>query len=220
MASHAVVVSAAVVLGALLGPLQAGLVQSVPTEASRWPPSLVRDRRGVALGLLSAVLFGLLAAHWADRPALLPAYLYLAAVGVVLAVIDVAHHRLPNVLVLPSYGVLAALLGVAALVEHDGSALLRAAAGAATLFGGLLLLALAQPAAMGFGDVKLAGLLGAALGYLSWGAVLGGIVAAFLLGGLAGVLLLASRRGGLRTEIAFGPFLLAGTLLALLAVGA
>ena len=68
---------------------------------------------------------------------------------------------------------------------------------------------------MGFGDVKLAGLVGAMLGWLSWSALLVGAFAAFVLGGVVGIAVIASRRGNGKTPLPFGPFMLAGAALAL-----
>ena len=90
----------------------------------------------------------------------LPAYLYLGAVGVALAAIDLDTKRLPNVIVLPSYPVAAVLFLLPALLEGQWDNYVRAIAGAAALFGVFFLLALIHPAGMGFGDVKLAGVLG------------------------------------------------------------
>jgi leader peptidase (prepilin peptidase)/N-methyltransferase len=149
------------------------------------------------------------------QPPLLPAYLYFVVIAVVLAVIDLESRRLPNVIVLPSYVVLAVLLTASSLWRHDFWPLARAGIGGALLFVFFMVLAAAQPAGMGFGDVKLAGLIGLALGYLSWSALLIGAFAGFLLGGIAGVVLLA--RGRSRdTTIPYGPFLIAGALLAIL----
>ena len=93
-----------------------------------------------------------------------------------------------------------------------------AAAGAA-LWMAYFLLRLANPAGLGFGDVKLAGVLGLYLGFLGWEVVLAGTFAAFLLGGGWGVWLILSRRGTARTSIAFGPFMLAGAALAMVLPG-
>jgi leader peptidase (prepilin peptidase)/N-methyltransferase len=76
-----------------------------------------------------------------------------------------------------------------------------------------------HPAGMGYGDVKLAGLLGLYLGWLGWGPVLVGTFTGFLLGGLVGVALLVTRRAGRRTAIPFGPFMLGGAMLALFFAG-
>jgi leader peptidase (prepilin peptidase)/N-methyltransferase len=78
-------------------------------------------------------------------------------------------------------------------------------------------LAFAYPAGMGFGDVKLAGVLGLVLGYLSWWAVAIGAFTGFLLGAVVGVAVMASGRGNRKTALPFGPFLIAGTLIAVFA---
>ena len=153
-----------------------------------------------------------------DLDAALPAYLYLAAAGLALALIDVDHRRLPDRIVLPSYLVLAALLLIASAVSRDWWALARAGLGAAVLFACYALLAVGHPSgssAMGFGDVKLAGLLGGLLGYLSWPALAVGAFAGFLFGAVVGVALLGTGRCTRTTAIPFGPFMIAGTFAAL-----
>jgi leader peptidase (prepilin peptidase)/N-methyltransferase len=145
----------------------------------------------------------------------LPAYLYFTAIGIALSAIDLKHHRLPNAIVLPSYLVIGVALAGSAWWQHDWWALARAGIGAAGLAGFFLAVALSYPAGMGLGDVKLSGLIGAVLGYLSVAAlVLGGFLG-FLLGALVGVAVLASGRGGRKTAIPFGPFMVAGALLAI-----
>ncbi len=119
----------------------------------------------------------------------LPAYLYLAAVGLALALIDLDVKRLPDVLTLPSYVVGAVLLGVASL--DDPHALLRAGLGRCALYGVYFALAFAYPAGMGFGDVKLSGVLGLYLGWLGWDVWAAGLILGFLLGGVAGVAVIA-----------------------------
>ena len=150
-----------------------------------------------------------------NDPAALPAYLYFTAAGVALAAIDVEYHRLPDVIVLPSYPVVLVLLGVAALVDRDFSALLRALTGGAALFGAYRTLAFIHPAGMGFGDVKLAGVVGAVLAYLSWGTLIVGTLGAFILGSVVGGAWVAAHRGGRKAGIAFGPFMIAAALLAI-----
>ena len=80
-------------------------------------------------------------------------------------------------------------------------------------------LAFLYPGGMGFGDVKLAGLLGLYLGWLGWSSVLVGTFTGFLLGGLVGVALLATRKATRRSAIPFGPAMLAGALLAVFLAG-
>jgi leader peptidase (prepilin peptidase)/N-methyltransferase len=146
--------------------------------------------------------------------ATLPAYLYLAAVTIALAAIDLDVKRLPNAIVLPSYLVGAALLAVAAATAGDWGPAGRGLIAMAVLAVGYFALAAAYPGGMGLGDVKLAGLLGLYLGWLGWGEVLVGTFAGFLLGGLVGAVLLVTRRAGRKTALAFGPYMLAGAMLA------
>ena len=147
--------------------------------------------------------------------AALPAWLYFTAIGLALAAIDLEHRRLPNAIVLPSYPVLAALLTLASAITGDWWALGRAAIGGLALFLFFFGLAFVYPAGMGMGDVKLGGLVGGVLAYMSWAALVIGAFAGFLLGALVGGALLATRRAGRKTAIPFGPFMIAGALLAL-----
>lgn len=162
----------------------------------------------------------------------LAACAYFAVMAVRLTVIDVRHHLLPNRIVFPSYAVGGVLLlaaaatvlvsGADAGAVPDGGARLFGVPGVRILAGGAVLwlfyfvLRMVYPPGMGFGDVKLAGVLGMYLGYLGWGHVFAGTFAAFLLGGLWSLGLLAARRGTLKSDIPFGPFMLAGSCAAML----
>jgi leader peptidase (prepilin peptidase)/N-methyltransferase len=133
---------------------------------------------------------------------------FLLAVLVTLSVIDYERRILPNAIVLP-----AAVVVLAAQIATEPGRTpewLVAAFGAA---GALLVLSLVNPAGMGMGDVKLAFLLGAALG--------GHVVTALLIGSLciwpvAVVLFIRHGRAARRTAIAFGPFLGFGAIVAAL----
>ena len=138
------------------------------------------------------------------------ALLYLAAVSVVLGLIDIDTHTLPNRIVLPSFLIGIVLLGTATFVSSDYSALIRAGIGSAALFLAYGILAFAYPGGMGFGDVKLAAVLGLYLGYLGWSQLVVGAFAAFLIGGLFGLALMAFRRANRKTSIPFGPWMLTG----------
>lgn len=137
-------------------------------------------------------------------------YAILAAGSVALAVIDARTHRLPNRWVLPGYPVLIVLLTVACLCGAPWSSLLRSVVAGAVLFAFYLLLRMLGPGGMGGGDVKLAGVLGIALGWVGWGALAVGAVAGFVLGGVYGVMLIALRRASAKTAVPFGPWMLAG----------
>ncbi|GAB3857982.1 A24 family peptidase [Nocardioides maradonensis] len=145
----------------------------------------------------------------------LAAYLVFAGVGVALAGIDLDVRRLPDVIVLPAYPVLGLLL----LVDHEWLALLRAAEGGAALFAFFFVVWLIAPGGMGYGDVKLSGIVGAMTAYLSWGTLLVGAFGGFLLGALVGVLLIATQKAGRKSAVPFGPFMILGALMAILGAG-
>jgi leader peptidase (prepilin peptidase)/N-methyltransferase len=138
------------------------------------------------------------------------AYLYFAAISLALALIDIDTHKLPNSIVLPAYAVGAVLLGVAGVVGGNYDGLLTAAIGALGLGLVYLLLFVFVPGGMGFGDVKLAGVIGLFVGFLGIGPLLAGAFAAFLLGGIFSIVLLVSRRAKGKTKVPFGPWMLGG----------
>jgi leader peptidase (prepilin peptidase)/N-methyltransferase len=162
----------------------------------------------------TGVMFGLVA-WWCGLSWELPAYLYLAAIGVALSAIDLDVRRLPDKIVLPSYVVTLLLLLLPAVVEGRWDALLRAVLTGVGLFAFYFLLALIYPAGMGFGDVKLAGVLGMYLGWSSWGLAIIATFVAFLLGAVVGVGVMLRTRQGRKTKVPFGPFMIVGTFLAL-----
>jgi leader peptidase (prepilin peptidase)/N-methyltransferase len=163
--------------------------------------------------LATAALFVAVTAKFGLTPTL-PAYLYLAAIAVALAMIDLDVYRLPDAIVLPSYVVGPLLLAPAVVAGGDWRSAARGLIAMAALWLCYFAIALLYPGGMGFGDVKLAGLLGLYLGWLGWSSVVVGAFAGFLLGGLAGVALLLTRRAGRKSAIPFGPAMLAGAMLA------
>jgi leader peptidase (prepilin peptidase)/N-methyltransferase len=156
---------------------------------------------------------------WTQTPAafwlVLAAGLYYLFMAVRLSVIDIKHQLLPNRIVFPSVGIAGALLLSASLVMLDGGAAVRTVVGAVVMWAVYVVLRLISPSSMGYGDVKLALVLGLYLGFVGWPAVLWGTVLAFVLGGLWGLALIVSRRGTGKTQIPFGPFMLAGALIVL-----
>jgi leader peptidase (prepilin peptidase) / N-methyltransferase len=147
----------------------------------------------------------------------LVALLYLAAISVALAMIDIDTHKLPNSIVLPAYGVGAVLLSASSILTGSSGSLVSALIGAAALFFVYFALFFFVPGGMGFGDVKLAGVLGLFLGYLGWGPLIVGALGAFLLGGIFSIVLLVSRRGTGKSKVPFGPWMLGGAWLGIFA---
>lgn len=160
-----------------------------------------------AAGLLLVALLAL-----GPRP-ILVGLAWLAVVTPRLVAIDVAEHRLPDAIVLPGYPVVLAgvvLDGWASGIPPFGAIL----AGCAY---GLLILALHLLGGMGFGDVKLAPLLGALAAAAAPGGAVLAVVVTFLLGGLAAVVVLIRRGTGAR--MAFGPPMLLGAWTAIALMG-
>ena len=133
------------------------------------------------------------------------AFFCLALVAV--SATDIEHRIIPNRIVLPAAGIVLA----ANTTLHPS---LEWALGALGASGFLFAAALAYPAGMGMGDVKLALLMGAALGRTVSAAMLIGMVAALMPG-----LVLLARHGGAarKIRIPFGPFLALGSVVALFA---
>jgi leader peptidase (prepilin peptidase)/N-methyltransferase len=178
-------------------------------QARTGPPSL-------AIELTTALLLGGLAAR--IHPGLvLAAAGWLAICTVPLAWIDAAVHRLPDVLTAPAYAGTAAFLLLAAATGGHWHNLVRAALGGLVLAAFYLVLALISPSGMGIGDVKLAASLGTLLAWFGWATLLAGAFAGFLLGGLYGAALLAARRAGRKQHIPFGPFMIVGAFVVVLA---
>ncbi len=143
------------------------------------------------------------------------AFVVFVAAGVALCIIDARTHRLPNAIVLPVWAVCAVLLAGASAAGAGWGAFGRAALGSAVLFLVFLVLRLAGPRGVGGGDVKLAGLVGLLLAWIGWETLLVGVAASFVLGGLFALILVVLRRADRRTQIAFGPWMLAGAWFAI-----
>jgi leader peptidase (prepilin peptidase) / N-methyltransferase len=211
------VVAACAAVGLVTGVVLEVVVDRVPQRKmlSTWTPQDVRATRAAAVAGITASLFVGLALRYHDSWAL-PAFLAVAAGLVALSVIDLEHFLLPNRIVYPLALATLTLLTLAALVDGAWDALGRAVLGGLAGMLTLAVLHLASPRSMGFGDVKLAFVLGLALGWLGWGELVLGLFCGFLAGALVGLALIALRRRGRKDHLPFGPFLAFGTLVALL----
>ncbi len=132
------------------------------------------------------------------------AWAYTAFLLTVLA-IDLETRRVLNVMVGPA-AVVALLASFLPGMPGPVAALVGGAAG----FGGFLVLfVIGRGRAMGFGDVKLAGLIGLMLGYP---AVVPALALGIVLGGVAALALLIARKAGRKSYIAYAPYLALGAL--------
>jgi leader peptidase (prepilin peptidase)/N-methyltransferase len=178
-------------------------------------PAVSSTARQVGVAIACGVLFGALAARFEDSWAL-PAYLVLAAALVVLSVIDLELYILPNRIVYPLGFAMAVLLTIAAVGDDDFDAIVRGLVAGVVAFTIFFVLHLISPRSMGFGDVKLAFVLGLSLGWLGWGYVLLGLFLGLFYGAVIGIVLIATRVRAKSQALPFGPFLAAGALTAIL----
>jgi leader peptidase (prepilin peptidase)/N-methyltransferase len=173
---------------------------------------------GAVAGVGSAVVALAIGPH-----PVLPLFVALVVLGTGLGAIDLACHRLPLILVSPAIGVGAVLLALLAAVTGEWGSFGRALLGAVVLGVVYYLLYLVPGQNLGFGDVRLAVLLGLFLGWLGWAQVIWGILLPWLVNGPVVLALLLTGRVTRKSRLPFGPAMLAGALLAVVvpvAVGA
>lgn len=139
----------------------------------------------------------------------------LVPVGVALAVVDWRTRLLPTTVIAPSYLLVIVGVLVCFAATRDTDDLARAGWGWLIAGGLYWLLWWIHPRGLGYGDVRLSGVLGLALGQLGWGPLLVGVYSGFLLGGLVGGLLSVLRVVD-RKGYPFGPFMLVGSIVGVL----
>jgi leader peptidase (prepilin peptidase) / N-methyltransferase len=168
----------------------------------------ISPRYPLVEALTAALCVGAVLAHRSASGIALSILLILLVVPA--ALIDLEHRIIPNKLTALG-AVLALLIGLALDPAGEPERLIAGAAAG----GFLLLAALAYPAGMGMGDVKLAAVLGLLLGR----AVAPALLVALLCGALVGAAIIAHKgaREGRRTAVPFGPFLALGALVAVFA---
>jgi leader peptidase (prepilin peptidase)/N-methyltransferase len=147
----------------------------------------------------------------------LPAYLYLASVGVAVALIDVDMRRMPDAIVLPSYVVSLLLLLPAGAVEANWWRSERALIGMAAMLAIYFTIALAYPTFVPFGDVKVAGLVGLYLGWLSWAAIALGVLLSFVLAAASGSVAVVAGRPARAASLPLSGCLVAASVISLFA---
>ena len=163
----------------------------------------------LANGGLFAGLAARLGFNWA-----LPAFLVLAASLLALACIDLEHLILPKRIVYWAFALVAGLLVLAAAINGEWEKLLVAAICSAAWFAVFFIMNFTSPRILGFGDVRLALLLGLGLGWFGWRYVVLGFLAANLAGAIAGLTLIAMKRMTRDQQIPYGIFLALGTAFA------
>lgn len=189
---------------------RAPVVRKIPYADLAARPGL-----GIRLAVATAVV-GLLVAYRVEWSWDLLVALPLVPAGVLLAYVDWQTTYLPTRIIAPSYAVAIVTILIAGLASGDHDDLLRAVIGWAVYGGSFLLFWLVFPGGWGYGDVRLSGVLGLVLGALGWSELYVGILGGVLLGGLGGLVLTLVNRS-FRKRFSYGPFMLAGALLAITA---
>jgi leader peptidase (prepilin peptidase)/N-methyltransferase len=146
----------------------------------------------------------------------LPAFCVFFASLLAISVIDLDHYIIPNRVIYPTLAVTIPLLVVAAAAGGSWDHLRNAAIGGVAGFAVLLAIHVAVPRGMGFGDVRLAGVIGMMLGWLGLRYLFLGLFLAFLLASVIGVALIAARLRSRKDAVPFGPFMALGAVLAVL----
>lgn len=209
----------AVAIGAVVAGMAAWALTGFMLGTATSDAPILRRRLQVPV---AAVLGGLagLAPSWSETLA----FVVLAVASGLLTVVDLAEERLPDAIVLPLLPITAALFTFAAWVTGDWAALGRAGLAAVAMFVLYFLMMMFSPD-LGFGDVKLAAVVGAFCGWFGWGAAMLGFAAAWILFALTGLVALATRKRGLmgselKTSLPFGPFMILGAVVGAFWAGA
>lgn len=163
----------------------------------------------------TAALFAGAALRFGAVPEL-AAYCVLFAGLVAVSVADVRVGLVPRVLVYPTLALMAASLVGAAAATGDWHALLSSAVGGAAGFLVFFAIWFVAPRSMGFGDVRLAGVIGAGLGWLGYPELYLGFLVAFVVGAVVGLVKMAVQGTGRKTALPFGPALAAGAVVGVL----
>src|SRR5262245_6624098 len=164
--------------------------------------------------LANTSLFVLFALKFGADP-VLPAYWCLAAALVALVWIDLHEFRLPREITYTAFAISVLVMMNAALFDREFDHFWKAVAGAGIALAIMLVIYVASRGGMGDGDVRLAPLLGLHLGYISLAIVPVGLFFGFLIGAVVGIVMMATSKAGRKTALPFGPFLAAGTVLAI-----
>jgi leader peptidase (prepilin peptidase)/N-methyltransferase len=219
-----VAIVGAALVGVLVSPALLRLVVRVPAMAtvgyvSDEEPTITPRFRERAVRVTTPLFFAL--AAWRFEARVLVPFLVLFAVLVVVSVIDLEHYRIPDRIVFPALAVSAGLITFVTVINDVSMVHVRnALIGAVAYFVLLVIPHLVYPRGMGFGDVKLALLMGLFLGWLYSDPVQGivlimwALVVGCVLGVLAGVFFALVR--GRRAEFPFGPALALGCAVAIL----
>jgi len=188
----------------------APLVMAAANVTSSSVPPARRARGPAAVALVLAATAALLTSQ--RGPSLAAACAPLLLIGTAAAVVDARELRLPDPLTALLLCLALLGVGVHSVMHGDDRAAARAVAGLLIALGALAIGKLLRPAAIGWGDIKLAPSLGAYLGWSSWQALYVGMLLWWLLILLVAVARAMSNRRR-DDPVPYGPAMILGTVL-------
>ena len=200
----------------LIGLIMAGGLRAIVQRSSFLLEGTERLAPPAVLEVTTAVLFAALAWRTGAKPELF-AYSWLATTSVPLAAVDWRTRKLPTKLIWPGGLVLVALFGITAAINRDAYPLVRSLSGMLVLLAFYGAIYFFRPGELGGGDLRFGGLLGLALGWISWVAVLTGTLLGWLAAAIAMIVLRAARRTEADRDVPLGPFLVIGAFVTVLA---
>ncbi|HEX5115982.1 MAG TPA: A24 family peptidase [Pseudonocardiaceae bacterium] len=196
----------------LVGLILGAALHLIATKTSLLHAPTERLAPPAVLEIATGALFAALAWRFGEAPSLL-AYSWLAAIGVLLSAIDWKTKQLPSSLIWPGGVVLVALFGLSAAVDHAPWPLIRAILGGLAALTFYVVLYILRPGQFGGGDVRLGSLLGIAVGWLSWSALITATLVGWLAAAVSMLVIRALRRPPPNSSLPLGPFLVFGALL-------
>ena len=201
------------------GPPTDGPVAPAAPDPAHPPRHLLPEGRSpartLAAALLTGVLWGAAAGHFGPHLLLIPFCAFFAML-VTVSFTDLSHRLVPRHLVYGGLLIVVPLLVVVSAADGTWDHLAGSAVAGAVAFGLFFTIWFLVPKGMGFGDVRLAGVIGIAVGYLSLLHAYVAFLAGFLIGMVFGLAMVAGAPSGRRTHIPFAPSLAAGAVIAVL----
>ena len=215
MSPDVLVVALASVLGLLVSPWLADRTDALIAERVEEPRPTSRPLVAFCCAFGFAVVATAIGPHGQ-----LPAYLFLAAVLVVLSFVDIVTKKLPRQVVHAALAGGVVMLTPVAVATGEPERIAWAAVGAVISYGSLALLHLVLRGGLGWGDVRLGAPLGWFVGFQGLRYLPVALFLAFVLSAVVGIVLMLTRRVNRRTMVPFGPFMALGAVATLLLVPA
>ncbi len=175
--------------------------------------------RTLGAALVTGVLFGGAAHRFGSHLILAPTCVFFAML-VAVSVTDLSHRLVPRRLLYAGVTLIVPLLVVTSAVDHRWHSLVGSVVAGAVAFGLFFAIWWFVPRGMGFGDVRLAGVIGVTVGYLSLLHAYVAFLAGFVIGMVFGLTVMVGSPAGRKTRIPFAPSLAAGAVFAVFWGGA